>query len=282
MKTFPKKSLVVAALLGMAGVAALMPARAQETITSGPVTNPDSIVQITAESDGLSQVFPSNLSRGGTYWWVMPGGTAVPAPCLPQNVSVPIYQMASKQYLVDETGGVVPQPSGRQAMLGISSATLIQEEINLVLNLIGQVQTNEQMQAATATATAMSAGVQTADVQSDGGGFSPDYLQNGVPYLTIAPAGTNLLITVFNNTGPANYELWWTPVLVNYPWTAVAVGTTGQTNFTVGTAIYPAGFYRALQDTNAIPLWEAADPNNQAAGILAVFIDNPTNNAALQ
>jgi hypothetical protein len=29
-------------------------------------------------------------------------------------------------------------------------------------------------------------------------------------------------------------------------------------------------------------LWEAADPNNQATGILAVFIDNPTNNAVLQ
>jgi hypothetical protein len=283
MKTFPKKSLVVAALLGMAGVAALMPARAQETITSGPVTNPDSIVQITAESDGLSQVFPSDLSRGGTYWWVMPCGTAVPAPCLPQNVSVPIYQMASRQFLVDETGGVVPQPSGRQARLGISSATLIQEEINSVLNLIGLIQTNEQMQAATATATAMSAGVQTADVQSDGGGFYPDYLQNGVPYLTITPTGTNFLITVFNNTGPANYELWWTPVLASTAsWTAVAVGTTGQTNFTVNIEPYPAGFYRALQDTNAIPLWEAADPHNQAAGILAVFIDNPTNNAALQ
>ena len=52
----------------MAGVAALMPARAQ-TITSGPVTNPDSIVQITAESDGLSQVFrricPEEAHIGG-------------------------------------------------------------------------------------------------------------------------------------------------------------------------------------------------------------------------
>ena len=109
----------------------------------------------------------------------MPGGNAMPAPCLPQNASVPIYQMASQQFLVDETGGVVPQPSGRQAMLGISSATLIQTEINLVLNLIGQVRTNEQMQAATATATAMSAGVQTADVQGDGGGFSRTICRTG-------------------------------------------------------------------------------------------------------
>ena len=138
---------------------------------------------------------------------------------------------------------------------------------------------------ATATATAMSA-IKTANVQSDGGGVAMDGLtQNGVPYLTIASTGTNqLLITVFNNTGPANYELWWTPVLANpaYPWTAVAVGATGQTNFTVSAAIYPTGFYQALQDTNSIPLWEAADPNNQAAGILTVFIDSPANGAVIQ
>ena len=38
----------------------------------------------------------------------------------------------------------------------------------------------------------------------------------------------------------------------------------------------------AAMDTNSIPLWEAADPNNPGTGILTVFIDSPTNGAVLQ
>ena len=117
------------------------------------------------------------------------------------------------------------------------------------------------------------------------GGSGPLFdLSSGIPYLTVAPTGTNqLLITVINNTGPVNYELWWTPVLANpdYPWTAIAVGTTGQTNFTVNIT-YPTAFYRAIWDTNGIPLWEAADPNNPGAGVLTVFIDSPANGTVLQ
>ena len=110
-------------------------------------------------------------------------------------------------------------------------------------------------------------------------------LSQTAPVLSIAPTGTNqLLITITNGVGTANYELWWTPVLdntVDYPWTTVAVGTPGQTNFTVNIEPYPAGFYEAVWDTNSIPLWEAANPSNPGLGILALTIDNPTNNANL-
>jgi hypothetical protein len=106
------------------------------------------------------------------------------------------------------------------------------------------------------------------------------------PVLAIAPSGTNqLLITVTNGVSTANYELWSTPVLGNtadYPWTVAALGTNGQSSFTVPIGPYPAGFYQVLLDTNAIPLWEAADPNNPSLGILAVTIDNPTNGMVLQ
>jgi len=256
MKALPKKSAVFASILVAAGIAGLMLAHAQETVTSGTVTNrpvrtpaisPELAAQLAAVEQ-LPAIAADAVPRGACNfysaqcpWW----------PPLPGNFyRVPVWNLGDGFYLIDD--------------LQINYAQI------------------EAEATATAAATAMSANM--ADVQSAGGGFSPDYSQNGVPYLTIAPTGTNLLITIFNNTGPANYELWWTPVLAStaYPWTAVAVGTTGQTNFTVSTAIYPTGFYRALQDTNAIPLWEAADPNNQATGILAVFIDNPTNNAALQ
>lgn len=104
------------------------------------------------------------------------------------------------------------------------------------------------------------------------------------PVLTIAPTGTNQYsITITNNIGSADYDLQWTPVLANpeYPWTWAATGTPGQTNYTV-TAEYQIGFYRTILDTNSIPLWEAADPNNPSAGILTVFIDSPTNGTLIQ
>ncbi len=109
-------------------------------------------------------------------------------------------------------------------------------------------------------------------------------LAQSTPLLTVAPTGTNQLLITVTNGPSGNYELWTTPVLgdtVNYPWTAAAVGTNGQTIFVVAMPPYSAGFYRAVLDTNAIPLWELADPNNPSAGILNVWIDSPTNGMTL-
>lgn len=110
--------------------------------------------------------------------------------------------------------------------------------------------------------------------------------QSTPPVLTIAPTGTNALsITVTNAvTGTGSYEVWTTPILgdtVDYPWTGAAMGTNGQTNFVLNIPPYPAGFYQVILDTNAIPLWEAADPHNPSAGILNVWIDSPANGSTL-
>lgn len=105
------------------------------------------------------------------------------------------------------------------------------------------------------------------------------------PVLTVAPMGTNQLsITVTNGDGASSYEIWTTPILgdtASYPWTVVTVGTNSQTNFMVNIGDYYTGFYRAVVDTNAIPLWEAADPSNPGAGILNVWIDRPADEATL-
>jgi hypothetical protein len=104
-------------------------------------------------------------------------------------------------------------------------------------------------------------------------------LSQSAPVLTIAPLGTNQFsVTITNYIGLQSYDLQTTPVLANsqFPWTWAGIGLPGQTNFTV-TNIYPNGFYRAILDTNSVPLWEAADPNNPSAGILSVFIDSPAN-----
>lgn len=105
------------------------------------------------------------------------------------------------------------------------------------------------------------------------------------PVISIATAGTNsLAITVTNGVNTANYDLYWTPVLANadYPWTAAAIGSTGQTNFTISTAIYDSGFFRVLlETTNAVPPWKAADPSDTNSGVLMVFIDSPTNGSTI-
>jgi hypothetical protein len=110
-------------------------------------------------------------------------------------------------------------------------------------------------------------------------------LSQTAPVLTIAPLGTNQFsITVTNGISTISYDVLWTPMLdnPNYPWSWVAAGSTGQTNFMINMGVYQTGFFQALMDTNGIPLWEAADPKNQSAGILAVFIDSPTNGAVIQ
>lgn len=105
------------------------------------------------------------------------------------------------------------------------------------------------------------------------------------PVLTIAPLGTNeYSITITNNIGSADYDLLWTPVLGNpdYPWIWAGVGTAGKTNYIVKMENYQQGFFLTHLDTNTIPLWEAANPNNPDVGILSVYIDSPTNTEVIQ
>jgi hypothetical protein len=99
------------------------------------------------------------------------------------------------------------------------------------------------------------------------------------PVLTITPLGTNQFFISFTNNG-STYDLQGTPALINYPWTWAATGIPGQSNFVVSSP-YPNGFYRAILDTNAIPLWEAADPNNPALGALSITIDTPASGSTL-
>jgi hypothetical protein len=251
MRTPPKKSAVIATLLSAASIAGLMLAHAQEAATASITTkkNPLAISsEMAAELQTVEQlptVEPSTLPDGGR------GATYYSAQCpywppLPGNVfGLSVWDLGGNCYLIDDL--------------------------------------SVDYEATTATAT--TAMVKSLAVSAKYETDSTDLSATNGPYLTISPTGTNglYLITVFNDTGPVNYELWYTPVLANadYPWTAVAVGTTGQTNFTVNIT-YPTGFYRAVWDTNSIPLWEAADPNNPSTGILTVFIDSPTNGAVLQ
>ena len=278
MKTPVNKSVAIAAVLGVAVVAGITPALAQETAGNTTSSSNDSIVALAADSQSLPQVTATQVPvRGGTFWWVYPGGIAVPTPMLPMGSSGPIYGIASDEYLVDLTGGAVSvnryQLAATQGTPNAYAAA-VTAQVQGLINLITMVQNPS----ATTTATAM-----TLSAKPMGGGFSPmDQTQSGVPYLTIAPTNGMYLLTVWNDQGPTNYEIWTTPVLVNPLWTLVTNGPTGQTNFIVNAGPFSTGFYRALIDDNSIPIWELADPNNPSAGILTVFIDSPSNGAVIQ
>jgi hypothetical protein len=237
----------MAAVLGVAGIAGLMLAHAQETGASSMTTrkNPLAISpELAAELQAVEQlptVDPSTVpygGRGGTYY----SAQCPYWPCLPGNIfNLPVWNMGNGYYLIDD--------------LNIDYA------------------------AYDTAATTMSL-----MAKPMGGGFSPmDQTQSGVPYLTIAQAGTNaVLVTVWNDVGPTNYDIQTSPVLTSPSWTGATNGFTGQTNFLLNFGPYYTAFFRAIMDTNNIPWWQAADPNNPSAGILTVFIDSPANGAVIQ
>ena len=113
---------------------------------------PDSIVQVVADGQNLSLVSPGQAPRSGTFWWILPSGTAVPAPCPPLDLTAPIYQLAGGQFLVDQTGGqipAIPRRFGMQAQTtGSMAVSGLELEADTVLSLITRVQTgaaNQQM-----------------------------------------------------------------------------------------------------------------------------------------
>jgi len=108
-------------------------------------SSPDSIVQITAEAEGLSQIAPADLPLFGTYWLVMPYGGMAPLPCPPQDLSQPIYAITDDIFLVDQTGGQVNMSprrlSGMQAMSATAAATVAVNQLgNAVADLIERIQ----------------------------------------------------------------------------------------------------------------------------------------------
>jgi hypothetical protein len=279
MKTHVKKSAVIAAVFGAVVVAGITPTQAQETTGSTTASSNDSIVALAADSKSLPQVAPSQVPvRGGTYWWVYPGGIAVPTPMLPLDSSVQIYSVATNEYLVDLTRGAV---SVNQYQLAATQGTdnpyaaAVTAQVQGLIDIITMVQNPPP-----ATSSAMTLRASP----MDGGGFSPmGQTQSGVPYLTIAQAGTNaVLVTVWNDIGPTNYDIQTTPVLTSPSWTAATNGFTGQTNFLINFGPYYTGFFRAIIDTGSVPWWQAADPSNPNSGVLAVFIDSPANGAIIQ
>jgi hypothetical protein len=175
-----------------------------QTLTPVQSVAPDSIVQVTAEAQGLQLISPENLPPVGTYWEVMPYGVMAPLPCPPLDPTLPVYAITDNIFLVDATGGQLAINPHLAATMSTTAAVnaAAASLATSVVNLINQVQTaqaNEQ--------TRPMMGAMGMDVPSpgdgggsgDGGGYLPMY-SSGTPIDTNA-----LWLEITNFSGGWSY-----------------------------------------------------------------------------
>jgi pimeloyl-ACP methyl ester carboxylesterase len=176
--------------------------QAQISITGGvnndlaPV-RPDTVVQVAADSQGLPLVLPEQVPASGTFWWVMPGGMAIPTPCPPQDLSGAIYQIADGQFLVDETGGQIVVNQRRLGLQAQVTSSLVASaavsQADALVNLISQVQTTAENQEIQTLSLAMEMDVSGPPIPGDGEG-SGGTNSSGVTGYVMPDYGTNLWI----------------------------------------------------------------------------------------
>jgi hypothetical protein len=177
---------------------------------------PDTIVQITAEAQGLELLSPDQVPASGTFWLVSPvfgGGVMMPPlPCPPANPALPSYQIANGEYLVDGTVGQAPVgvPQTSQISAGTMSGSGLETEASAVVSLINQIQGAQQPQVGGSMAmTAMdSSGIPLA---GDGGsGGDGDELATNCSGYSFDTNSLWLQITNFSN-GTAYANLFTPP-----------------------------------------------------------------------
>ncbi len=117
------------------------PAQAQ---TSPP--QPDSVVAIVADAQGLPFVPPSQRPRGGVYWEVRAWfpSQPTPVPCPPHDPNTPVYAIAGDNYLEDRTGGELLAPTAwsfaYRALGTTNPAVVLQAEVAALQDFVAQVQ----------------------------------------------------------------------------------------------------------------------------------------------
>ena len=159
-----------------------------------------------AESQGLQLVPPDQIPRFGTFWVVSGAQPAPPFPFLPYDLTnTPVFSLGSGgQFLVDATGDAVPQPTRRQAILGVSSSTLVQALVNVVLDLITRVQ-EAQANAELNAALGLSDEMSLMDAEPNGQ-LTVDYGTN-LWIANFALSSNNAIGIVSNTLADISYEI---------------------------------------------------------------------------
>jgi len=183
-KTYHMKKLIFRlAATFFAGISLAVSAQTEEVTTA----QPDSIVAVTAEAYGLTQMAPADLPLVGTYWEVMPYGLMAPLPCPPWDLTQPIYAITDDIFLVDETGGQVGL-TRNQAMTSQNVAAAVEAQGNALANLIDQIQETQFEQS---MAIAFGMDVFT---PGEGGDSGTNYFTPNGSEFALPDYGTNLWI----------------------------------------------------------------------------------------
>lgn len=226
---------------------------------------PDSIVQLTAEAQGLELLPPEEVPPFGTFWLVTPGGFGcllAPLPTRP-DATLPTYPIVDGIYLVDGTGGqALPDtlPAERRTTDLINAA--LEAQATAVVNLISQIQ-GAQMSRALSSRFSL-------DAESGGSGAGDDYLSEARLvidtnrlWLEITNVSSGIVHANLRHATNQVYAIWSTTNLV----TAWAVETevwpqdTNCWPFTVPTLDRPDLFLRAQDwtgldsDGDGLPDW---------------------------
>jgi hypothetical protein len=158
----------------------------------------DSIVQLTAEAQGLELIAPEALPPSGTFWVVSSNGFTAPYPCFPGDSILPVYSIVDGIYLVDDSGGLV-NPNLRLNPFQ-PRATSIESALEIlagsVVDLISQVQETELAQT-----MARAFGLDV-PMPGEGGGEGGGTNEFGAGF-TMPDYGTNLWIAQVSVTNGA-------------------------------------------------------------------------------
>jgi len=232
----------------------------------------DSVVQITAESQGLSKVSYDQLPFFGTYWLACPGASSgiilAPLPTPTFDPTLPIYNIIDNEYLVDGTGGqVLPARMATNATTATVAAA-VQLETSVISNLVNQIQAAE-------------ARVPIAERVTDAKEPLPPGDNNGTNYFTpngfpfnVSDYGTNIWLLetnissgvvsgIISNTSPSvRLELQYTFDLMqpwqSADWFVYGSQTTNWTEFSVPAVSSSNLFLRVKSwdiDINGLPIW---------------------------
>jgi hypothetical protein len=255
MKTIGVLLLSLGLFKPASGFAQTLSVQSGSAIDVAQSAQPDSIVQLTADAQGLPLVPPDAMPANGTFWLVMPGINAVPMPCPPKD-ALPVYQIADGQFLVDATGGQLtanPQFAGRR-MTASEATDALAQQASAVVNLIDQVQ---QAQLAQAMGISM----------DDSSGMSPDGLSSMIigTNLWIAQVSVlagNLNGTATNTQADIQYSIMSRTNLLQTDWQYEGYirgsETTNWTPLTVSQNGRPILFLRLRSDADdgsGLPLW---------------------------
>ena len=226
---------------------------------------PDSVLQIAADSLELQQVAPADLPFSATYYWAMPDGGIWPMPFLPQDAGA-IYQITDNQFIVDNSGGelavpVRPRRFGMQAQSTSAIASALAAQADSLVSFINQIQ-DAQFNREFAAAFGLDE-----PMDSSGGSsfMAPLYdtnqlyllittVSNGWAYLNLYNA-SNQVYAIYATTNILTPLADWQVVTELWP----TLDQTKVLPFTVATQDQPIQFFRAEDWTgvyaNGLPCW---------------------------